>query len=258
MTKNNFLKNFPNEDEFLLASLFDEIELCRDIEYVVYSSYFLPPSIWKTLESIQEYLKIRVLTCGLNEFSERKVVAFYPQDGEEWELFFPIKYFEIHGKNRFRELKHKDFLGTLMSLGVKREVMGDLIVSENFCYGVILEDFFQIICDQVKSVATIPVTITEANSSQIPEPQFSEINDTVQSLRLDTIISSALNCSRSISENLIESGDVSVDYQIEKKTSKIISPQTVITVKKKGKFIFSKDLGENKKGKIRIQIKKYI
>ncbi|MGL4569184.1 MAG: RNA-binding protein, partial [Fusobacteriaceae bacterium] len=72
------------------------------------------------------------------------------------------------------------------------------------------------------------------------------------------LVASALGCSRSIAESLIESGDVSVDYLAEKKTSKLIAPPSVITVRKKGKFLFFRELGQNKKGKIRIQLKKYI
>lgn len=258
MTKENFLKNFSQEDEFLAASLYEDMELCRDIDYTVYSGYFLPPNIWKSLEKLQDYLKIGVKTLGLTEFSEKKIVAFYPLNNQDWQFHFPIKYFKIQGENRFRELKHKDFLGTLMSLGIKREIMGDLIVQENSCYGIILEDFFQMISDEVKSVATIPVKICEAKIEEIPTPKFLEVNDTVASLRLDSLVAVALNCSRSIAESLIESGDVSVDYHGERKSNKILSPGNVITIKKNGKFIFFRELGENKKGKIKVQLKKYI
>lgn len=257
MTKENFLKNFPQEEAFLVASLYEDMELSREIDYVVYSSLFFPPNIWKTLEKLQDYLKIGVKALGLHEFSERKIIAFYPSN-EDFEFHFPIRYFKIHGENRFRDLKHKDFLGTIMSLGIKRELMGDLVVHENSCYGVILEDFFQMISDSVTSVATIPVKISEADISEIPEPKFLEINDTVSSLRLDSLVAVALNCSRGNAESLVESGDVSVDYIPEKKTSKLISPGTVLTIRKNGKFIFFKELGENKKGKIRVQLKKYI
>ncbi|MGL4732947.1 MAG: YlmH/Sll1252 family protein [Fusobacteriaceae bacterium] len=242
----------------MAAALFEDMELCRDIDYIVYSNYFLPPTIWKTLEKLQEYLKIGIKSLGLNEFSERKIVAFYPIADQNLDFHFPVKYFKIHGENRFRELQHKDFLGTLMSLGIKREIMGDLVVEENLCYGIILEDFFQMISDRVTSVATIPVKISEADEVEIPQPKFMEINDTVASLRLDSLVASALGCSRSIAESLIESGDVSVDYLAEKKTSKLIAPPSVITVRKKGKFLFFRELGQNKKGKIRIQLKKYI
>ncbi|MGL5099920.1 MAG: YlmH/Sll1252 family protein, partial [Fusobacteriaceae bacterium] len=170
MTKENFLKNFSHEDEFLVASLYEDMELSRDIDYIVYSGYFLPPTIWKTLEKLQEHLKIGIKALGLNEFSERKILAFYPKNSQEWEFHFPVKYFKIHGENRFRELQHKDFLGTLMSLGIKREIMGDLVVHENLCYGIILEDFFQMISDEITSVATIPVKINSADESSVPQP----------------------------------------------------------------------------------------
>ena len=56
----------------------------------------------------------------------------------------------------------------------------------------------------------------------------------------------------------MESGDVLLNYEIEKKNSRTISEGDVLTIRKKGKFIVSKILGENKKGKIKISIKQYI
>ena len=58
--------------------------------------------------------------------------------------------------------------------------------------------------------------------------------------------------------NLIEDGDVLVNYNVEKSKNKIVSIGSIITIRKKGKFILEKNLGENKKGKFKILIKQYI
>lgn len=77
-------------------------------------------------------------------------------------------------------------------------------------------------------------------------------------MRLDNIISTVLNNSRSKGLEFIESGEVSLNYSVEKEKNKTVKEGDIIAIRKKGKYIFEKILGENKKGKIRVLIKKFI
>ena len=255
MDRKKFINSFPNEDEFLLASLCDDIELYEDIDYPVYSKFFYPPQIWSKLCS-KSISNIYFKSLGVTENSERKIIAIFPKEYEKF-LEFPIQYFKIDGTNKFKELFHKDFLGTIMSLGIRREYLGDLIVQDNICYGIITENLFSLLEEKIDMVGNIPVKISTISNLEIPVPTFEEIIESVSSLRLDAIVTALVNASRTSSTELLESGLVSLNYVIEKEKSKSVEVGDIISIRRKGKFILEKVLGESKKGKTRLLFKKF-
>lgn len=258
MNKNYFFNLFPKEDEFLIASIWEDICLCLDIDYPVYGNIFLPPQIWMKVRDFCNSININIFCYGLTSESEKKLVIFAPAHFKIEDLNPEITFFKIDGSNKFKNLQHKDFLGSIMSLGLKREALGDILVKNNIAYCISSNDIFNIIKNNLNQINTIPVKIDVTDSEIIPELEFKEFTDTVVSFRLDSIIASISNLSRNISVNLIESGDVLVNYNVEKSKSKVIEIGSIITIRKKGKFIIDRCLGENKKGKFKILIKQYI
>lgn len=258
MDRKKFVNSFPGNDEFLLASLRDDIELCEEIDYAVYTKFFYPPQIWSKLLKENFIPHITFKAVGLNESSERKLIAIFPQDFEEDDLIFPIKYFKILGNNRFKELLHKDFLGTIMSLGIKREFLGDIVVKDGDCYGMIEENLFSLLSENITTVGNIPVKIMEIERDEIPHGSFEEMVESVSSLRLDALVGSLAKGSRNSAVELLEEGLVTLNYNLERDKSKSVRPGDIISIRKKGKFIFEEILGESKKGKTRILIRKFI
>lgn len=247
---------FPEIDEFLLGAICDDIELCEEIDYPVYSRYFYPPQVCKKISELS-IGNVEFFLCGLNENCEKNMIAVVPKGYPQEELYFPLKYFKITNKSKFKELEHKHYLGTIMSLGIKRELMGDLIVEEESCYGVVNEEIFEFLLDNLKEVGRNPVILEEVKKESVPELKFKELVDSISSVRLDNIVSVMINNSRSKGLELIENGDVSVNYTVEKEKNKSLKEGDIVTIRKKGKFIFERILGENKKGKVRVLIKQF-
>lgn len=247
---------FPEIDEFLLGAICDDIELCEEIDYPVYSRYFYPPQVCKKISELS-IGNIGFFLCGLNENCEKNMIVVVPKGYPQDELYFPLKYFKITNKSKFKELEHKHYLGTIMSLGIKRELMGDLIVEGESCYGVVNEEIFEFLLENLKEVGRNPVILEEVKKESIPELKFKELVDSISSVRLDNIVSVMINNSRSKGLELIENGDVSVNYTVEKEKNKPLKEGDIVTIRKKGKFIFEKILGENKKGKVRVLIKQF-
>lgn len=257
MDRKKFQNMFQEIDEFLIASICDDIELCEEIDYPIYSRYFYPPQITNKLKDYN-IGKICFAFCGLTEGCEKNMLAILPEGYSDEDLNFPIKFFKIINKSKFKELEHKHYLGTILSLGIKRELLGDLIVEENICYGVTTDEIYDLIVENIKEIAKNPVEIEEIASNDVPNLRFEDIIDSVASLRLDNIVPILTNTSRSVSTEFIDTGDVTVNYVIEKEKSRVVKEGDIITIRKKGKFIFSKVVGENKKGKLRILLKKFI
>lgn len=259
MDKKSFLNIFSAEDEFLISSLWEDITLCIEIDYPIYSSVFLSPQIWSKLHINSHALGVNIFSAGLNSNSEKRVVAFAPLNLTEDSLDFPVVFFKIIGTNKFKTLQHKDFLGAIMNLGLKRESLGDILVKDNIAYCISFENIFEIIKNNLKQINIVPIKISIIeDKEEIPQIIFKDLHLTLTSLRLDSLISSICNISRSSSTTLIENGDVLIDYCTEKNKTKLITLGTTITIKHYGKYLFSQILGENKKGKIKILIKQYV
>lgn len=256
MDKKNFLNLFKEENGDLIVKLWEDIELVNSIDYYIETEEFYPPNIWSVLEKTN-INNTKFLFKGLQENSEKKNIIIIPESFSGDIPKFNLTYFKIGGKNKFKELLHKDFLGTIMSLGIKREILGDLIVKDNIAYGVIHKEKFPLL-NELEKVSNVPVKIFEIDEIEIPKSEFQEIVITIPSARFDSIVSEIANISRQKAVTLIEEGLVMLNYNIQRDKSVEVKENDVITIKKVGKFIFSKELGENKKGKVKVLIRKFI
>lgn len=256
LDRKKFKANFEGVDEFLLASLCDDIELCEEIEYPIYSKYFYSPQIVKKLMNM-EIGNLRFKKMGLTDGCEKNMIAIYPREYEDI-LEFPLVYFKITNLSKFKSLAHKDYLGSILGIGIKREVLGDLIVEEDCCYGVASEESFEIIEEKLDTVGRNPVKLSKITLEEVPELKYEILNLTLASIRIDNVVSGLINLSRNRSLEYIENGSVSVNYSIEKDKSRVLKEGDIVTISKKGKFIFLKIDGENKKGKLKIQIKRFV
>lgn len=257
MDKKSFLKLFKDNDEYMISSLWNDIELVEEIETPIFTKEFYPPAIWNFLEK-NNINGLKFICKGLNNDSEKKMIMIAPKDYDTDDFDFPIVYFKIDGQNKFRELYHKDFLGTIMSLGMKREIMGDLIVKNSICFGVIVDEKYGIIEQEVKKIGNVPVKFEKIVEDEIPQSEFKTETLLVSSLRLDSFVSSVTGLSRQKSVDELEKGNILLNYNIEKDKSAEIKEGDILTVKKVGKFKFEEIKGESKKNKIRINVKKFI
>ena len=230
------------------------IKLMEKIDTVVYSNEFFSLN---EINKIQK-AKINYSLKGLNEDSEKKVIAFYPKDFPEEYLNFPVKYFKIIKKSKFINLEHKHYLGNILGLGIKREILGDLIVKNDECYGIILENMFDFLKENLLRINSSPVEIIEIGENEVPQNEFKELNIRLSSLRLDSLVSELTNLSRASSVNYIDLGNVQVNYEIQREKSYRISVGDTVIIKKYGKFRIEEENGLTKKDKVKLIVRKYI
>lgn len=191
------------------------------------------------------------------ENAERKVALF----GDEGEMCyppqFPVTTIKISPLNQkfADELSHRDFLGALMNLGIKREVLGDILVIDNIAYLFCLDNIASYIVEQLKRVKHTSVLAEVCKV--LPEaalPQPIEMNFTAASERLDLIISEVFNLSRSDSKEMVTSELVAINSIITTNPSHQLPPDSVVSVRGKGRFIYYGSNGMSKKGKFKISV----
>lgn len=256
MDKKTFLNKMSFVDSKIASNIFDKIILTQKIGKVVYSGELYTPNVYKALMGMSSELELKVYCYGIFEDAQRKIITFSYDD--VW--YYPVDLIKISTNSKFSKLQHKDYLGAVMALGIKREKLGDLILKNDECYLAVhneITDYIKMNLTSVgKSICT--VNILDVNSSEIPEYDFQNIIVNVSSLRIDCIVSSLCNISRGKAEELIRRGKVLVDYSEAIKKDKILKDDCVITIRGYGKFKIIEEAGWTGSGRIKIQVKKFI
>ncbi len=258
--KKEFINCFEYEDEMLLSALYEKLELCIKADIDVYSEEFYPPNVWVRLERRENSMGVDVETFGFFEDSERRMVLLKSRNYGGYSSLFPMKVLKIRNKSKFKELEHRHFLGTIMSLGIKREKLGDIVVDEGTAYVPVFDELADYIKDSIERVAKNPVSIEvlEYQKCNSPKRHFEDETVLVSSLRLDALVSSLCGVSRNEAVKLIDGSQVSLNYFVETGKNSKISEGDTVSVRKYGKYLFEKIEGSSKKGKYRLLIKKFL
>ena len=189
--------------------------------------------------------------------AERTYVCFYPYWADEESLNFPITAVTF----RYREcdkLSHKDFLGSLMALGIKRETVGDILIGTGRAVVFLSHDIAPYVLTQISTVGRIGVTLTEGYEGTLPGISAkTEQTYTVASLRLDCVVAALAGVSRSRAEEIIGDNRVIINSITAVKPTKAVAAGDVISIRLIGKFdIISADT-KTKKGRTVLITKKY-
>lgn len=202
-----------------------------------------------------ETIKYGYTLEGGYEDSERKIACF----GDENDLCYPpeppisIICIEPLSAKFSDTLTHRDFLGSLIGLGIKRETLGDIIIKDNIGYLFCLDSISEFIINNLTKVKHTSVSCSICNElpqNILPEPTEKTI--IVASLRLDGIISAVYNMSRSKSSALIDGEKVFVNGKLTVSNSHPLKEDDIISVRGHGRFRFKEISGDTRKGRTRI------
>ncbi|MFD3157423.1 RNA-binding protein [Haloimpatiens sp. FM7330] len=258
MNKDKFINSFNNADKIILSNIYDKIILANKIPKVIYCSEFYTPNIWKRLLEMRGSFNINTYCFGIFEESERRMLAF--SNDFYSELEYPLDLLKIKLKSSFTNIKHKDFLGAILGLGIKREKLGDLILEGKTCYAAVSSDVSDYIIYNLQSIGSSPCLVQKVDmrESSIPCYDFEDKIIIMNSNRLDAFVSRLCNISRSKSVELIKNGKVLIDYACTNKKDVELRENFILTIRGYGKFKIDKQVGFTQKGKIKVLVKKFI
>ncbi len=182
----------------------------------------------------------------------RKMLCVCPENGTE---DFPI-YSLTYLFRAVDQLTHRDFLGSFLSLGIGREQIGEILTAEGYAIVFCTKTAYSLISDLSK-IGRAGVSAENGITKPIPRLNFSEQSIVVASLRADCIVSAVSGLSREKSADYIKSGRFSLNYEVCENVSKMLSQGDVLTLRGYGKFVLTEEIAETKKGRLRLQLKKY-
>jgi len=246
-----------SKDEWLFSSHIKDCANLSEKNNKVKFSGFLDLRMQKIARVTAEGINNNFMLYGGFEDAERKMFGAFPDYVFDKKEAFPISFIEF---SYSRPLTHRDFLGSIMSLGIKRELIGDILVGENKSYVIVQNSFADHIVDNLSKIGNVGIKARICNKNEVTffESNFEENTVIVSSLRLDCVIAALCNKSRSDASRFILSDKVMVNHESVLSVSKLVCDGDVISVRSIGKFKIGEVLSKTKKERLVLSYKKYI
>jgi len=258
LPREELLKGVENRDT--VARVIDQAEQAIKTWEVVCTDFLSPPELAEVQRLFSRLTEVHMLAWGGYPQAERQRIAIARAELPLDQSQVAVVALDIAGNFLFDTATHRDFLGSMLGTGIVREKTGDIIVlGERGAQAIVvpeLTDFLQMNLKQVRSVPvkTQPIDLSEL---KIREPKKKEMTTVEASMRLDAIASAGFGMSRSKMVDLIDAGDVRVNWKDITQPSTQVKTGDLIAIRGKGRL----EVGEvavTKKERYRVQLTRYM
>ena len=188
--------------------------------------------------------------------------TYYPYPDSEKVIIYTsiipnIKLLEIIP---YDKLTHREILGSLYGLNIDSSLFGDIIITNNHYYIMIIDSIYNLIINNYNTIGNNHIKLQEVPLSILTnyERKYEEITLIVSSLRIDNIISNLIGTSRENIKKIFLNDEIILNYEICHKINYLLKESDIFSIKKNGKYIFSNIISKTKKDNYLIKLKKYI
>ncbi len=258
--KNEYIEHIDDKEQHIvMRKIIDKAEAVLKYHETNYTD-FLDPYQRELARSILNRLDVSYYGEGGLEEAERKSIIIFPEYMTKNTIEEnPIRAIKIEGSFKFNSVNHRDFLGAIMGLGIKREVVGDIFVKEDFATVILHADILDFVMYNLDQIGKESVDVKEIDLTEVEKPieEYTDVNLTISSLRLDALISGVCKMSRNKASILINQNKVKVNWRPIDNISFEINEGDVLSIRKFGRVKLIECLGHSKKGKEKIRVRVY-
>ena len=202
--------------------------------------------------SLTKYLKdMNVKFYGGIINADRKRCIISPYDIEDSD--FKIHIYEIVYNKKYYDLYHRSVLGALMSLGIKRECIGDIVI-KNDVYFAVTKEISSYVKENLNYIGKASIELEEVNYDIYNEINYDIKLDFVSSLRIDAIIAAAFNVSRNEAHEAILEGLIYINHVLTLNPSENVKLLDEISYRGKGRSKLMEVGGLSKSGRIAVKL----
>lgn len=250
--KQKFLGGLSIDEKNTFTKIYDRSLRSEKFNGAMFSDFLSMEELSRLGERKKYLPDAETSLWGGYEDAERKIAGFNAEENE-----FPIKYIEV--KVKASGLSHRDYLGSVMGLGIERCKIGDIIVSESGAVIVAHSDVGEYIVNTLLCVGRANAQVKEIQREELSlnPKKFSDVSGTVASLRLDSITAMVMGKGRNAACETIKAGRVFVNGLSALKADMKINDKDLITVRGFGKAEVEVK-GRSKKDRIFVTLKKYV
>lgn len=260
MNLRKYVNSLPEEKRELGSRILDKAEIALKRRQVQYTDFLDPGQqvFCNSLLGNRWGLSHRFI--GGYEEAERKRMALFPEDQGEMVEEEGICFLEVKGSFRFQKVSHRDFLGGILGIGIKRGKIGDILLTDKGCQVILAKEVKEFVITNLSKIHQVPVWVEEIDAHQLemPELKIKEIQTTVASLRLDVVAGAGFGLSRSRIAQYIAADKVKVNWELKNNPASIVKEGDNISVRGFGRLKIGQIKGITKKGRISILILRYI
>lgn len=257
------LKRFVQpEDKLLFAKAMDRADLSLKRHEKRFTFFMSPGHIFKFKPYFDLMAnELNYMIYGGFEDCERAMVGFCPDYMTLSREDFPIKAVEIAADKRFAlSLSHRDYLGSVLGLGIDRDRTGDIIIKDGRAILIAEEEIAQYVSLNLFKVGKTPVKcmVTGLDSLDFGQKTVKEFFSTVPSLRLDCVLGVAFSLSRGAAKALIDEEKVSVNWEIARSASQSVNEGDMLSARGFGRAQIIEVKGKTKKDRVGVIIGRYV
>ena len=250
-------------DELVISRIEDKIRQCRDGYYVTSTGLLDSHEQALARQVMMHAADVRCFLWGGYDGAERRMLVCVPSEipmTDEEASEGLLEVLRVKKPAISRELSHRDYLGSMLGLGIDRSVTGDILVRDDGADIIIVPDIADFLLEEYVQVGRTHVSreVHPLSELILPEIRTQVIKDTIPSARLDSIVASAFKLSRSKASEAIRGGIVSVDHIECLKPDARVEEGAILVLRGRGKAVLKEIGGESKKGRIWVIIEKYI
>ncbi|MGV3466846.1 MAG: RNA-binding protein [Heyndrickxia sp.] len=252
----NIYQHFrPDEKEFI-DQVLNWQQFVEDSYSPKLTDFLDPRQIHIIKSIIGTHTQVKYREYGGYDGAERKRVLLYPDYLIPQMTDFQISILEIDYPSKFITLSHRQVLGSLMSIGLRREKFGDILIQRDRIQIIIPTEMLHYIQMELKQIGKANIQLKEVSYHQLitSDEEWKEQSVTASSLRLDAILSSVYPMSRQKAQALIQHNLVKINWKEIEQVSFICEEGDVISARGYGRCKIITIEGQTKKDKWRLKV----
>ncbi|MBQ7793778.1 MAG: hypothetical protein IJ366_04580 [Clostridia bacterium] len=244
-----------DNDKLLLRRIADISALCDKYNTPRFSDFLDEAEQAKVKLN---YADLGGVWFGGYDGAARQILGFFPDWFEPQESEFPIAAVKITNKGT-RRLTHRDYLGTIMSLGLERRKIGDIAVSDTYAYVFVASDVAEVVgaIDKIAACG-VKCDIVPLSECVVPEAEYKLSDVVAASMRLDAVVGAVCNFSRKNAADYIASGKCEVNHIAAIRCDQTVKEGDLLSLRGLGRVQIMHISGETRSGRLHITIKKFI
>ena len=219
---------------------------------VVTSGSFLTPAEQLWLKNFRLPDEVRMALSGGGSDNERRCPFFLPWYAEDESEAVADAVRAVHIRSYFGTAGHRDYLGAILGLGIRREWLGDIQVDGEDCWVFCLASVESTLLRELEKVGRVSVKCESVPLSAVPEQKIEtkELHFTVKSLRVDAVAGELFSLSRTAAAEKIRLGELSLNYSVCTKVDAEIREGDILSLRGHGKGSVTEVGGKSKKDRL--------
>lgn len=257
--RRRILDKLTGDERILVAEACDKVNQAVQQQRPQFTA-FLDPAQRALIEDHAHLWDAGLTSWGGYAAAERQLLAFVPFAVELDSAAYPIAALEISGNFSFNSVNHRDYLGSLMALGIKREMLGDIIVDSDGGQVILHRYILGFVQANWQSIGRVSISVREIPASKIRPPQQEQAvrTATVASLRLDAVTAAAYRLSRTQACKHIRAGRLKHNYRPETRCDRLVSPGDMLSLAGYGRAQLIDVGGKSKRGRQHIKVGRWL